>query len=154
MSCPIVEDGRPLALQSTLPATNLLQGQVLSTRAHHANAVLMLSGTACAMLLLPTPCAMSRACASHACAFTTWIGRRQNILLSSFLSPEMNALVGGPLCANHAGRLKVRHEDQGVLARVVPQVRIVHVKINIKIFLIALCVKIRACSRVSCLRYR
>eukprot|EP00983_Pelagomonas_calceolata_P027920 875854-Pelagomonas_calceolata.AAC.1 len=33
----------------------------------------------------------------------------------------MNALVGGPLCANHAGRLKVRHEEQGVLSRVVPQ---------------------------------
>jgi len=49
---------------------------------------------------------------------------RQNILLSSFLSPEMNALVGGPLCANHAGRLKVRHEEQGVLSRVVPQVSI------------------------------
>ena len=48
---------------------------------------------------------------------------RQNILLSSFLTPEMNALAGGAMCANHAGRLKVRQEEQGLLSRVVPQVK-------------------------------
>lgn len=47
---------------------------------------------------------------------------RQTILLSSFTSPEMNALLGRR-CANHAGCLRLRPAYPGVLSQVLPQVR-------------------------------
>lgn len=46
---------------------------------------------------------------------------RQTILLSSFASPEMNALLGRR-CANHAGCLRLRPAYPGVLSQVLPQV--------------------------------
>lgn len=49
--------------------------------------------------------------------------RRQTVLLTSFMTPDMNALLGGPLCANHAGKLRVAPHHTGVLGQVVPQVR-------------------------------
>lgn len=47
---------------------------------------------------------------------------RQTILLSSFASAEMNALLGR-CCRNHAGRVRLVPAHRGVLGEVVPQAR-------------------------------
>jgi U3 small nucleolar RNA-associated protein 25 len=47
---------------------------------------------------------------------------RQTVLLSSFASAEMNALLGR-CCRNHAGRVRLLPAHRGVLGEVVPQVR-------------------------------
>ena len=47
---------------------------------------------------------------------------RQTIVLSSFASPEINALtVKG--CSNHSGRVRLTPEYKGVLGQIVPQIR-------------------------------
>ncbi|EFN57411.1 hypothetical protein CHLNCDRAFT_142850 [Chlorella variabilis] len=47
---------------------------------------------------------------------------RQTVLLSSFASAEMNALLART-CRNHAGRVRVHPSCRGVLSRVIPQAR-------------------------------
>lgn len=65
--------------------------------------------TACACTLTPAwPC-LTRA-------------RRQTVLMSSFLSPDMNALIGGSACSNHSGRIRLHPTHPGVLGQVIPQV--------------------------------
>ncbi|KAJ9521729.1 hypothetical protein QJQ45_015356 [Haematococcus lacustris] len=51
---------------------------------------------------------------------------RQTVLLSSFISPAMSALMSGPLTANHSGRLRLKPVPRGVLGLVVPQVQQVY----------------------------
>lgn len=48
---------------------------------------------------------------------------RQTVLLTSFLTPDMNAVLGGPLCTNYRGRLRVAPVHRGVLGQVIPQVQ-------------------------------
>ena len=50
---------------------------------------------------------------------------RQTVLLSSWLSPDMNRLMAAPgCCSNYQGQVRVLpREQQGVLGAVVPQVR-------------------------------
>lgn len=47
---------------------------------------------------------------------------RQTILLSSFPSAEMNALLGRT-CRNHAGKVRVWPTHRGVLGQIIPQAR-------------------------------
>jgi hypothetical protein len=61
--------------------------------------------------------------ATAVCLYTwTWLTCRQTVLLSSFLTPDMSALMCGPLAANHEGRVRVKPQPPGVLGMVVPQV--------------------------------
>ena len=46
---------------------------------------------------------------------------RQTIMLSSFAAPDMNAAVQR-FCCSHAGKLRLKQAQEGVLAMVVPQV--------------------------------
>jgi hypothetical protein len=47
---------------------------------------------------------------------------RQTIMLSSFAAADMNSAVQR-FCSSHAGRLRLKQEQEGVLSMVVPQVR-------------------------------